>query len=342
MSLSKARRHGEVATWDEDPNTFEDFVYDAFMFRDELPPKSKRQASAKICRSFKERGAAAWRLVKGLREDNVFNKTLQGPFGIEYLLQQLKRTLCPQAVPDIAKHIDNYLYRFKRQPSESMTEYIARDGELYSRMCQALARVGADPKSDLLESTDWVRRTYDFYKAERQQWRNWQSSGWGSYASRWTANYNSWDQDDWRTGEPDASRDVDDFSDLPGFYDSPTRNTASEPEQGQIADEEWQGEWLQDPWWNEGVEPWQNRPSIQPLPDALLGWLLLYRAGLERPERLSIQSAVAHSWSRAAVAQALKDQWPEHELTKRDARKPQEARRDRYSSASSWGLRPAL
>ena len=172
MSLSKARRHGEVATWDEDPNAFEDFVYEAFMFRDELPPKSKRSASAKICRSFKERGAAAWRLVKGLREDNVQNKTLQGPFGIEYLLQQLKRALCPQAVPDIAKHIDNYLYRFKRQPSESMTEYIARDGELYSRMCQALARVGADPKSDLLESTDWVRRTYDFYKAERQQWRN--------------------------------------------------------------------------------------------------------------------------------------------------------------------------
>ena len=187
MSLSKARRHGEVATRDEDPNTFEDFVYEAFMFRDELPPKSKRSASAKICRSFKERGAAAWRLVKGLREDNVQNKTLQGPFGIEYLLQQLKRALCPQAVPDIAKHIDNYLYRFKRQPSESMTEYVARDGELYSRMCQALARVGADPRSDLLESTD----TYDFYKAERQQWRNWQSSGWGSYASRWTANYNS-------------------------------------------------------------------------------------------------------------------------------------------------------
>ncbi len=65
-----------MATWDEDPNTFESFVYEAFMFRDELPLKSKWQASANICRSFKERGAAAWRLVKGLREDNVRNKTL--------------------------------------------------------------------------------------------------------------------------------------------------------------------------------------------------------------------------------------------------------------------------
>jgi len=210
MSLSKSRRHGEVATWDEDPNTFEDFVYEAFMFRDELPPKSKRQASAKICRSFKDRGAAAWRLVKGLREDNVRNKTLQGPFGIEYLLQQLKSALCPQAVPDIAKHIENYLYRFKRQQSESMTEYIARDAELYSRMCQALARVGADPKSDLLESTDWVRRTYDFYLAERQQWRDWQSSWRGARASRWAANYtNTWDQDDRRAGDPDESLDVE-------------------------------------------------------------------------------------------------------------------------------------
>ena len=116
-----------------------------------------------------------------------------------------------------------------------------------------------------------------------------------------------------------------DYSD----YDAPTRRVASEPKEGQVAHEEWQGDWLDDPWWNEDVEPWQNRPCVQPLPDTLLGWLLLCRAGLERPERLSIQSAVAHSWSRAAVAQALKDQWPEHELTKRDARKPQEARRDR-------------
>ena len=49
------RKPGGVAIWDEDPGTFEDFVHETFMFRDELSFKNKRYATARIMRAFKDR-----------------------------------------------------------------------------------------------------------------------------------------------------------------------------------------------------------------------------------------------------------------------------------------------
>ncbi len=68
-----------------------------------------------MMRAFKERRGAAWRLCKLLQEKPIGQKTLSGPYGVEFLLQQLKRELCPHAVPDIAKHFDNFLYKFRRE-----------------------------------------------------------------------------------------------------------------------------------------------------------------------------------------------------------------------------------
>ena len=336
------RKPGEVAVWDEDPGTFEDFVYEAFMFRDELSFKNKRYATARIMRSFKDRNQAAWRLCKRLRENNVHNKVLQGCFGVEFLLQSLKRELCPHAIPDIAKHIDNYLYRFKRLPDEAMSVYIARDAEVYGRMCQALARVGKDKNCDLLESTDWITKTYERRQEEQKAERDWQTP------SNWWQN-SRWSQWQDRGGDEAESprserswspwRDPADGDPQPqtgwNLGETPARGSAAPSEHSQrsllsqvesAAGEEWTGDMLSDPWWSEGIEPWQNRSSIDPLPDVLLGWLLLQRSGLERTEKLQIQSSVANTWSRATVAQALKDQWPDAELSHRDARHHRERR----------------
>ncbi len=189
-SKTAMRRHGEAPFWDEDPNTFEDFIYESFMFRDELAFKNKAMAVARLMRGFKERRGAAWRLCKSLREKPIGQKTLQGPHGVEYLLQQLKKELCPQAVPDIAKHIDNYLYKFRRESGEVMNGNVTRDAEVYSRMCQALARVGADPSADMLEATDWVLKTYQHYKTARQDQAKWKAQNWQWH---WNA-YQNWDE----------------------------------------------------------------------------------------------------------------------------------------------------
>ncbi len=353
MANSKAamRRHGEAPFWDEDPNTFEDFIYESFMFRDELAFKNKAMAVARLMRGFKERRGAAWRLCKSLREKPIGQKTLQGPHGVEYLLQQLKKELCPQAVPDIAKHIDNYLYKFRRESGEVMNGYVTRDAEVYSRMCQALARVGADPSADMLEATDWALKTYQHYKTARQDQAKWKAQNWQWH---WNA-YQSWGENRGRqqpwSGTPSrqqpesgtawrasSAEGVDNmsFDDVVDFDEqTPERGgdladlaEAMEAEHRSESAGEWTGDYLEDPWWNEGIEPWQQRGTSSPLPDVLLGWLLLHRSGLERSEKLALQSSVSNTWSRAAVAQALKDQWPDAELQRRDAHRGERRGRD--------------
>ena len=173
------------------------------MFRDELQLCNRFLATAKLMKGFKDRGAAAWRLCKRLREKPIWHKTLGGPYGVEFLLQQLKKEMCPNAIPDIAQHIDNYLFRFQRSQHMSMGECITLDAELYGRMCQALARVGLDPESGLLESTDWVKKMYDAYQKERDCCQavpyNWWTSNTGS---RWQRGRST---DAWDSAAADAS-----------------------------------------------------------------------------------------------------------------------------------------
>ena len=320
------------------------------MFRDELQLCNRFLATAKLMRGFKDRGAAAWRLCKRLREKPIWHKTLGGPYGVEFLLQQLKKEMCPNAIPDIAQHIDNYLFRFQRSQHMSMGEYITLDAELYGRMCQALARVGLDPESDLLESTDWVKKMYDAYQKERDCCQavpyNWWTSNTGSRWQRGRST-DAWDSaaadasasatGAWAalaiaTAEQDAEGDADESN-----PDAPSRSEYGDAFIDATSNVEfvpWTGDWRDDPWWSEGVEPWQNRAQIQPLPEVLRGWLLLYRSGLERPERLAIQSSVANNWTRAVVAQALKDQWPDTELNRRDnARGDRDLRPSRRADA---------
>ena len=221
---AKKRRHGETPLWNEDPSTFEDYIYEAFMFRDELQLCNRFLATAKLMRGFKDRGAAAWRLCKRLREKPVWHKTLGGPYGVEFLLQQLKKEMCPNAIPDIAQHIDNYLFRFQRSQHMSMGEYITLDAELYGRMCQALARVGLDPESDLLESTDWVKKMYDAYQKERDCCQavpyNWWTSNTGS---RWQRGRST---DAWDSAAADASASAT------GAWDALATATAEQDAEG--------------------------------------------------------------------------------------------------------------
>ena len=125
-SNDRQRQRGEVPAWDELPETFEDFIYESFMFRDELNWKDRSFATTRITRGFKNAGTSAWRLCKRLREDTVSAKVLAGTFGVEFLLQQLRKEICPEATPDIARHMDAYLFRFSRADGESMHSYISR------------------------------------------------------------------------------------------------------------------------------------------------------------------------------------------------------------------------
>ena len=85
------RSSREPPTRDETPETFEDYLYESFMYRDELPWKDRSSAATKLMRTFKNSNTAAWRLMKRLREDASSYGTLSRRYGVEFLLQQLKK-----------------------------------------------------------------------------------------------------------------------------------------------------------------------------------------------------------------------------------------------------------
>ncbi len=59
------------------------------------------------------------------------------------------------------------------------------------------------------------------------------------------------------------------------------------------------------------------------LPDFLVGFLLLHRSGLDANERANILAAIRGEFSVAAVSKALREQWADEDLQRRDRRKEQ-------------------
>ena len=79
------------------------------------------------------------------------------------------------------------------------------------------------------------------------------------------------------------------------------------------------------------------------LPDFLVGFLLLHRSGLDANERGNILAALRGEFSVNSVAKALREQWADEDLMKRDRRKEQSlytAYQDEISEDHEAALEP--
>ena len=96
--MTEGKRHSKVPHWSEDPNDFDDFAEECFWYRRGLRQREKTLAAAHVARSFRERNGAAWMLVKRMRQELMSREVLEGKYGLEYLLQQVRKELCPLTV----------------------------------------------------------------------------------------------------------------------------------------------------------------------------------------------------------------------------------------------------
>ena len=85
MTEGKAGGHSKVPYWTEGPNDFDDFAEECFWYRRGLRPREKTLAAARVARSFREKNAAAWMLVKRMRQEPMSRAVLENKFGLEYL-----------------------------------------------------------------------------------------------------------------------------------------------------------------------------------------------------------------------------------------------------------------
>ena len=114
---------------------------------------------------------------------------------------------------------------------------------------------------------------------------------------------------------------------------------ATVPKQLEAAtsDRGWQDrDWSHWDWWSRGQwreEDWRRKEYEPPstwhleeddfLPDFLVGFLLLHRSGLDANERANILAAIKGEFSVMAVSKALREQWSDEDLFRRDRRKEQ-------------------
>ena len=88
----------------------------------------------------------------------------------------------------------------------------------------------------------------------------------------------------------------------------------------------WQGwwqsnsEWSEDTWRTKEYEPptsWDTSSDIF-IPEFLAGFLLLHRSGLDAHERANMMAAIRGEFSLLSVSCALREQWGDEDLQKRD------------------------
>ena len=262
---------------------------------------------------------------------------LQGQHGAKFLLTHLRDRLCRAPVPDAGARLEDLLIRLRRTPGTPFSQWAHQVRETYRRLQRALVR---------------ARKEYDEKRGKAADRLLLFPSTRPRRASMET-------QSEPEPPSADTSRDIG----------SPAKSTRSAPADGQhdeagdlegeIHEMTWEGEdgkWTEADWqkWREMESkdkpqapdpddlPWDELEvdTMEVLPDEVLGWLLLRRAGLPASSRLSVQAAIGNSLRFTEVERALRDQ--EEELlqaeTRASERRGPQKRSYWVEQEQEWGL----
>ena len=216
---------------------------------------------------------------------------LSHPRGVYQLLQFLEEHIQRPSLIEASKQVAKFFYNMQRARGETMTEWISRHAEVLWEASAALRRVQAEyenPKKKFQPSTPL------------DPWQGWQSQ-------RGTSERSGPFREDGMLAE-------DDEESIDG---SGWRNSS-----------QWKWEdanswWSHQSWRSAEYEPpesWDSSDEIF-IPEFLAGFLLLHRCGLEPSEKSNILAAIKGEFSTTTVAKALREQWSDSDLIKRDKQK---------------------
>lgn len=206
---------------------------------------------------------------------------------VDYLERAIDRPTLVQA----AQHIQKFFYQLKRRRGETMTQWTGRHSESLWEASRALLRVKKDHGfSDSF--TDGGSRTRDDRTTQ------------------------------WRT----ASRAGGSCHHQEEYFDEHGRLIEEEDARPQlelgIPADSW-SDWHRGSWRSAEYQPpdsWETDVEDF-LPDYLNAFLLLQRSGLDAGERANILAAIHGRFSVDAVSKALKEQWSDDDLLRRDKAK---------------------
>ena len=230
---------------------------------------------------------------------------LSHPRGAYTLLEFLEDNLARPSLIEASRHVMKFFYNLGRQKGETVTEWSSRHAEALWEASASLRRVQKEHGGHGVAKNK--------KPTEPDPWRNWNV---GSTRSAPTSSTPSGPfRDDGRLAEEEAP--------------------PSEPgDEGAWQQAGWAGSWTgsQDrwgstSWYSAEYEPpatWDSSEDIF-IPEFLAGFLLLHRSGLEPNEKSNILAAIKGEFSTYTVSKALREQWSDSDLAKRDKQKGQSA-----------------
>ena len=212
--------------------------------------------------------------------------------GVHRLLEFLEQHLQKPSLVEASQHVMKFFYNLQRSKVETMTEWCARHAE-------ALWEA----------STAWRKVQKEYGEKDQGDRREIRPDPWSE-----------------RGMSSQASRD-----DIPFRDDG---RLAEEEESESQGDGDWKdwGKWSwqgSDDWWSSGswksaaYEPpasWDTSEQIF-IPEFLAGFLLPHRSGLGPNEKSIILGTIKGEFSTLSVGRALREQWSDTDLAKRDRQK---------------------
>ena len=254
---------------------------------------------------------------------------LSGKYGVKYLIGFLRDKLCTAPVPDAGARLEDLLIRLRRSPGTPFAQWANEVRESYRRLQRALLRARAE--AGVMKSPKKVGKSFRSQlgsassEPERPPSERGDPSPTRSQRSQASAR---------EADAAGASPEPDEPE--PRSGDGDAQNAGSWYDRWSPA--EWR-EWLRvhrdygddstnwsyhdddehDP---DGDVPWDELEvqDAEVLPEEVLGWLLLRRAGLSTASRLAVQASVGNSLRFDAIERALRDQ--EEELLAAERRPP--------------------
>ncbi|CAJ1422725.1 unnamed protein product [Effrenium voratum] len=348
MNFEKVLKSEEKKTpvTSEEQSGWYDFVRRTRLFFERTPVHKRYLVGPEIASKL---SGKAWTITHELD----FEKLTKDD-GTAYLLKYLEHRLCKTPVPETGQKLEELFIRLRRPQGMAMAQWATEVREAYKRLQRALVRTRkAAGRLKLPAESTTSKRTTQEPEPDRGDSLDQEIMATpSSRAPRTTPTASPT-----RPGGGEPGEDVGPAEDVDSGV--PEGNDG-EGAEGQGDDPWWQDDswWWSSRWWETQDEEadWQawddpgeatvkwdefEIEDMEILPDEVLGWLLLRRAGLPASARLSVQSATQNSLQFADIERAMRDQ--EEELLQaeqqRNQRYDNRPRRTYWvEEQGQWGL----
>ena len=273
MGYEDKRLEQHVPTWDGQASTLTTYAEEVDLFVKSLKVDARERCCAQLVRRLPEGPA---RTVAHSRLES-----LQCADGYIKYLQLLEDVVGATPTSLLAMEMETMVAKLHKDQNESMTAWIAKVWKTHNRLCKAMTRMQKDQVSDARNTarrsswSSWMASAEASVdvppEAEESHERSWEHEDWEYWRRRWDWVNNVWE---WEK----CSR--------------PTSSTSTSASSG-------------------ASTTGASRSTSLGLPDMLLGWLLLWRAGLTSSEKAAVLAATRGQLGMEVVAEALKNQYPE-------------------------------